>query len=135
MVPLNPSRTKVNALMVSSERFPKEVRLLASPEFRRVFEYKASVADGILVLYAAPNKLARSRIGMAVSRKIGNAVVRNRWKRQLREAFRSQQSQLPEGIDFVVLPRKGATPSHEAVQRSFGELAKKLARKLQGRQS
>ena len=121
--------------MVPSERFPKEVRLLASPEFRHVFECKASVADGVLVLYGAPNQLAHSRIGMAVSRKVGNAVVRNRWKRQLREAFRSQQSQLPLGIDFVVLPRKGATPSHEAVQRSFRELAGKLARKLKGRRS
>lgn len=121
--------------MVSSERFPKEVRLLASPEFRRVFEHKASVADAVLVLYGAPNELTLSRIGMAVSRKVGNAVVRNRWKRQLREAFRMQQSQLPTGIDFVILPRKGATPNHEAIQRSFDNLSKKLARKLRERKS
>ncbi len=84
----------------------------------------------MLILYACENELDYPRIGLVVSRKAGNAVVRNRWKRCLREAFRLSQHELPAGIDLVALPRAGAEPTMPRVQQSLRTLAQRLARQL-----
>ncbi len=95
--------------LLTSQRFPKSLRLRTSREFRRVYEFHCSAADDVLVVYAAPNGLEVSRLGLAVSRKAGNAVVRNRWKRLIREVFRRNRPRLPAGYDLVVLPKRGAS--------------------------
>lgn len=84
----------------------------------------------MLVLYACKNDLPHPRIGLVVSRKAGNAVVRGRWKRCLREAFRLSQHELPAGFDLVALPRAGATPTLSKVQQSLRTLSERLARQL-----
>lgn len=119
---------------VADERelsFPKNARLRNAREFARVFEGRKSVADDNLVLYAAPNGDIRTRLGLVVSRKVGNAEVRNRWKRLLREAFRLSQSRLPPGLDLVALPRVGQTPELLALQSSLVQLTKRLVKKLE----
>ena len=65
---------------------------------------RQSASNGFLVLYVAPNDLGKTRLGLIVSRKCGNAVVRNSWKRALREAFRLSYLDLPVGYDLVALP-------------------------------
>jgi len=55
-----------------------------------------------------PNELPFCRLGLAVSRKVGNAVVRNRIKRRLREIFRKQLKDLPLRYDFVVVARSAS---------------------------
>jgi ribonuclease P protein component len=110
--------------------FPKSRRLLKTAEFDRVFERRRSQSDGMLVLYACKNELGYSRLGLVVSRKAGNAVVRGRWKRCLREAFRLSQHDLPAGLDLVVLPRPGAVPMMPRVQSSLQSLADRLSRQL-----
>lgn len=114
-----------------SQPFPKASRLLSGAQFRRVFDAKQSVSDSTLVLYGALNELEHSRLGLAVSKKVGNAVVRNIWKRQIREAFRLQQDGLPCGLDFIVLPRRGAEPAHHAVADSLLQLAMRVERRVQ----
>ena len=62
------------------------------------------MADERIVVFGHANGLPHPRLGISASRRIGGAVVRNRWKRLLREAFRLTRPQLPEGIDLIVIP-------------------------------
>ncbi len=111
-------------------RFPKQVRLRKQAEFDRVFGSNAYAADDVLVVNGNSNDDGVTRIGLSVSRRVGNAVVRNRWKRLIREAFRTQQNDLPKGLDLVARPRRGATPELAAIRRSLRSLAERIERRL-----
>jgi ribonuclease P protein component len=110
--------------------FPKSARLLKTAEFDRVFKRRCVVSDDRIVLHAAVGLTEEPRLGLVVSRKCGNAVKRNRWKRALREAFRLTRGELP-ALDFAVVPRGGEVPSLAALKQSFGSLAQRLAKRLQ----
>ena len=113
-----------------TNRFPKSLRLCSTGQFQYVFANRCSVADSTLILFATPNDLPHCRLGLAVSKKIGNAVVRNRWKRLLREAFRTSQSELPGGLDLVVLPQRNVdvrTVKH--LEQSLRHLTIKIAKR------
>ncbi|MGE0610306.1 MAG: ribonuclease P protein component [Pirellulales bacterium] len=112
-------------------QFRPAQRLRAGGDFKRVYQRKRSVADGVLIVYGCESELPHPRLGLSVSRKVGNAVTRNRWKRLIREAFRLAQVRLPAGVDLVVLPRPGVTPQLEPIRRSLVDAARRLARKLQ----
>ena len=116
--------------MKQDETFPKQVRLLRQADFDAVYRGQAFAADEFLVVQAAPNGLGRTRLGLSIGRKVGNAVVRNRWKRVIREAFRKQRTELPGGLDLVVRPRKGSVCKFAEVSSSLQQLAHRLARKL-----
>ena len=65
-----------------------------------------------------------------MSSRVGPAVVRNRWKRLLREAFRLHRHDLPTGIDFIVVPRVGSEPELGWLAESLVRLAAKVAKRL-----
>mgnify|MGYP001226588638 FL=1 len=115
---------------MTDNRFPKSVRLRRQAEFDRVYGGDVFAADNVLVIKAVKHGLSVSRLGLSVSRKVGNAVVRNRWKRRIREAFRNHQVTLPAGIDFVVRPKKGAVCDYAAIERSIPRLLQRIAKNL-----
>jgi ribonuclease P protein component len=116
---------------MTDSRFPRAFRIRLSAEYQRVFARRCSVADDWLVVYAAGNQLPHPRLGMAVSKKLGTAVARNRWRRLLREAFRLSRDRLPSGIDLVIVPRHPRKPELDPVMKSLANLAARAAKKLE----
>jgi ribonuclease P protein component len=111
--------------------FPPHLRLKTPAEFKRVYDRKKSAGDAVLVVYACENDRPHPRLGCSVSKKAGNAVVRNRYKRLFREAFRLAQHDLPPGVDFVVIPRsQPELPTEEQVAASLRSLARQAANRL-----
>jgi ribonuclease P protein component len=106
-------------------QFPSEFRVTSRRDFERIFKNKTVVSDPQLVLFLHPNGLEYPRIGTIVSKRVGNAPTRNRWKRVIREAFRLNREKLPAGFDFVVQPRRGAVPKFDPIVDSLVRLAKR----------
>jgi ribonuclease P protein component len=80
-------------------------RLRLPREFSAVYNAKTRESRGPLTVYTLPNELGHPRLGMSVSRKVGNAVRRNRIRRLVRESFRLLQHDFPQGYDLVVVVR------------------------------
>ena len=117
------------------ESFPAARRVKHRGDFERIFKRGKVAADGVLVIHgvrriAEGQIFPTTRLGLSVSKKVGSAPVRNRWKRLIREAFRTQFERLPESIDLVVRPKRGAQPSLPEIRKSLLRLAKKIERKI-----
>lgn len=113
-----------------SNRFLRCYRMRKSAEFRAVYNAKVRASDERLLVYVRENGMGHPRLGLSVSRKVGNAVVRNRWKRLIREAFRLNVPRLPEGVDMVVIPKQTPAPSLREVEASLCGVARRAARRL-----
>jgi ribonuclease P protein component len=111
-------------------RFTRAMRLRSTAEFQRAYRLRCSSSDENLVVLGHRNGLEHPRLGLSVSRKVGNAVVRNRWKRRLREAFRLNRTALPQGVDLVVIPRAPVEPAFEALCQSLIRLSQRVAKRL-----
>ncbi len=116
---------------MADQRFPKHLRILSRGDFRRIYEQRCAVGDDLLRLVGRLNEKSHPRLGLSVSRECGNAVVRNRWKRLLREAFRLSRENLPTGLDFVAIPRAPAPPELNALRKSIVNLSWRLSKRLQ----
>ena len=115
--------------------FGPDRRLKKTAEFDRVYSERESTADSRLIVYACATKSRRSRIGVSVGKRLGSAVIRNRYKRTLREAFRELQHELPAGYDYVLIPRPAIKVSSSLYAKSLQQLCYKLHRRWGKRQS
>jgi ribonuclease P protein component len=113
--------------------FPKTARLLHSAEFAAVKQGGRNFAEGPLAASFLAREVASraggARVGLAVSSKVGGAVVRNRVKRRLREAVRLELAQLP-AVDLVLVARASSPKASVADFRSW--LRKAAARIRKG---
>lgn len=92
--------------MVKRFTLPKCGRLCQNKSFQTVYRSGKSYANKFLVLYVLPNRSGKRRIGFAAGKRLGSAVVRNRLKRLLREAYRLHQSELMNGVDLILVARQ-----------------------------
>jgi ribonuclease P protein component len=107
--------------------FPRQARLRLQREFRRVYRCGRLHRVRPLRAHALARPEGRSRLGLAIGRKTGGAVLRNRWKRAIREAFRLQRHLLRTPHDLVVSVCWDAGPSEVArVGESFRRLVERL---------
>ena len=77
------------------------ITLKNSREFGSVYNTKDSVANKYLVMYLRANSLEYNRLGISVSKKVGNSVVRHRVTRLIREAYRLNKDCIRSGYDIV----------------------------------
>ena len=115
---------------MSDHSFRKARRVIRPADYSRILKDGSCVADGTLVLFALPNDRTDSRLGITVPKRTGNAVQRNRWKRLIRESFRTQPESIPKGFDLVIRPKKGASPDWVSIQQSVPYLCRKLLKKV-----
>lgn len=104
-------------------------RIRSSRDFARIYERKQRAGDGHLLVFGLRNDLGITRFGLSVSKKHGNAVKRARLKRLLREAFRLSQHELPDGWDFVLIPRQNSGATLDDYRESLKRAARKLDRR------
>ena len=107
------------------QTLPKSARICARADFDRTFKSKRRASDANLTVYMAANSGAVARLGISASRRLGGAVVRNRIKRLVREAFRRLRNDLPPGTDWVVIPRRGNAGLAE-LSASLDQLVREL---------
>lgn len=110
--------------------FPASLRLKRTADFQRVYDDGRRSGDSHLLLFALAQGGEQVRAGFSVSRKHGCAVRRNRRKRLLREAFRLNRHQLPQGYDYVLVPRIREDVSLEDYAKSLVSLARRLHRQF-----
>ena len=96
-------------------------------EFHRLYSKGKSAVTPCLVVYARHTKQKRNRIGFTVSTKLGHAVVRNRVRRRLREAYRLHEAEFAPGTELVIVARtRAAAASYAELEHSLLSAAGKL---------
>ena len=102
--------------------------------FRRLYATSGH-ANGFLVLYARRNRTGTNRVGITVSKKLGNAVLRNKIRRRIREIYRTNEDELLSGFDLVIVARRGSTQAaYRELEADFLRLADRLGFRAGGLQ-
>ncbi len=94
-------------------------------QFQFVYQNGKSYANKYLIMYVKENSTDKNRIGISVSRKVGNSVVRHRVTRLVRESYRLNENIFNSGLDIVVIARQGAAfAGFEEIKNAFLHLCK-----------
>jgi len=99
----------------------KSYRIKKNEDFQRIFQEGKSVANRQFIVYKLENsEIPHFRIGLSVSKKIGNAVMRNRIKRLIRQVFHELESQINPNYDYIIIARKPvAEMDYKEVKKSL----------------
>ena len=99
--------------------------LKKNSQFQFVYKNGKSYANKYLIIYVKENGLGINRLGISVSKKVGNSVVRHRVTRLVRESYRLHESIFNSGLDIVVVARQSAaTVGYEEVESALLHLGK-----------
>ena len=94
-------------------------------DFQRVYKTGKSYANKYLVMYVVENHSDKNRLGISVSKKVGNSVIRHRVTRLIRESYRLHENIFNSGLDIVVIARNSASSvSYEEIESALLHLAK-----------
>ena len=94
-------------------------------EFKTVYQCGKSYANKYLVMYIHRNNMEKNRLGISVSKKVGNSVIRHRLKRLVKESYRLNESVFQEGFDIVVVVRTTANDrSYKEIESALLHLGK-----------
>lgn len=97
--------------------------LKKTKDFQQVYSKKTSRADKYLVMYVMKNQLEKNRIGISVSKKVGNSVVRHHLARLIREAYRLNEEHFQKGFDVVIIARVNAKDcTYHMIERAICQL-------------
>ena len=116
------STTTVRTQEIDSVKlqFPKSRRLRSRDEFRRVKKYGKRITGRAVVFDVLTEKFTYRLLGITVSKRFGNAVARNRFKRLIRETFRTHQHLLPPGLVVHATPRMNPSkPTFQEILEDF----------------
>jgi ribonuclease P protein component len=109
-------------------RFPKSARLTRASEFLRVKNEGRSCHGRLIVLSVLESGETQTRVGIITSRRVGNAVTRNRVRRRLREIVRHARPQLKTGRWLVLVARHSAAgANYAAIEQEWKKLAERTA--------
>jgi ribonuclease P protein component len=110
-------------------RFQKQDRLLKRPEFLELSRIGRSEHSSCFVAVFAPGRKTNSRLGVTVTKKVGNSVVRNRIRRYVREYFRNHRHSIAGNWDINIIAKKrAAEASSQRVFASLQQLFDKISR-------
>lgn len=84
------------------------VSLKKKRDFQNVYKNGVSYANKYLVMYVTENQIKKNRLGISVSKKVGNSIVRHRLTRLIRESYRLQEDKFKCGLDIVIIGRVSA---------------------------
>lgn len=128
-----PRASMARKTQTSDQRLRRCERLRGRRNFARVFNRKCSLGNSEIVLYVAPNKMQYARIGIVVTRRVGNAVARAKARRRIREFFRRTRQNIPPGYDYACIARPAPTRewtlSPGAAVGLFADAARKDSRR------
>lgn len=108
--------------MTLNQRFRPNEHLRRPVDFQRVYQRRCSAGVGWLVVYVCENSLDHNRLGLSASKRLGNAVTRNRIRRLLREAYRLSKAGLPTGYDIVFVPKSSELPPFDELKAELVQL-------------
>ena len=94
-------------------------------DFQNVYKKGKSYANRYLVMYVLKNDTERNRLGISVSKKVGNSVIRHHLTRLIREGYRLQEDMFNSGLDMVIIARPAAASiGYEEAESALLHLAK-----------
>lgn len=104
----------------------KKLKIRNNREFRKVYDKGKSIANKHLVMFYIKNGLDYNRVGFSTTKKLGNAIIRNRVKRLIKESYRLNNHELTNGYDIVFLARVRANnASYKDIEKSIINLFKR----------